>query len=274
MKIITEGNDRRYAILKKLLQRVGAASITDFQTSRGLIKDGKFGLFSYRKLYSEVLSVVDVSFKDYPVGDVFEKRQIVIHHSAGWDNARGVFEYWDSDARRGVCTSCAIGDNGQVLRGFDEQFWGHALGIEQSLFNSMGVKTVNNLMLNRQAVQVEICAWGRLTENGKGGYKSWKGVTVPSNQVDVVPFRGFPAYERYTEKQLEALELWIVLNAMRFDIPLDYKGPTFWNVNRAALSGEPGVWGHCSYRLDKTDPYPQPELLNLLSNLSTWTSTS
>jgi hypothetical protein len=54
---------------------------------------------------------------------------------------------------------------------------------------------------------------------------------------------------------------------MRFDIPLEYKDAAFWNVNDRALSGEPGVWGHCSYRQDKTDPYPQPQLILMLQNL-------
>ena len=86
--------------------------------------------------------------------------------------------------------------------------------------------------------------------------------------VDPVPFRGYPAFERYTEAEVKTLEMWVVLNALRFDIPLDYKGEEFWNVSNRALSGEPGVWGHCSYRVDKTDPYPQPQLISMLQTLS------
>jgi len=268
MNIITEASGRRYRILTHILQLVGQTNVVDFQASQGLTKDGKFGLMSYNKLYALLLKPIQIPFQDYPVGEVFPKRQIVIHHSAGWDNARGMFQDWDKDARRGVCTAAGIDDGGRLYRGFDEQFWGHAIGVEESVFRQRNIKNMNNLTLNRQAVQLEICAFGALTTDGKGGFKNWTGATMPMGKVDTVPFRGYPAFERYTEAEVKTLEMWILLNAMRFDIPLDYKEAAFWNVNDRALSGEPGVWGHCSYRLDKTDPYPQPQLIEMLKRLS------
>lgn len=267
MQTITENSGRRFRILIHLLQQVGHNNILEFQSSNGLTKDGKFGLFSYNKLYNLLLNPIQVPFHDYPIGQVFDKKQIVIHHSAGWDNARGMFQDWDRDARRGVCTSAAIDDGGRLFRGFDEQFWGHAIGVEELVFKQLNIKNMNNLMLNRQAVQLEICSFGALTDNGKGGYKNWTGTTMDKSKVDLVPFRGYPAFERYTEQEILTLEKWILLNAMRFDIPLEYKGSAFWNVNDRALSGEPGVWGHCSYRVDKTDPYPQPQLIEMLKRI-------
>jgi len=272
MQIITESSGRRYRILMKLLAKVGSNDIVHFQASKGLTKDGRFGLMSYGKLYEALLSPINIPFHDYPVGQVFPKTQIIIHHSAGWDNARGMFQDWDKDARRGVCTACGIDDGGRLYRGFGEEFWGHALGVEEVEFRKRGIKNMNNLTLNRQAVQLEICSFGGLTDNGNGAYKTWAGNILPDAKADKVPFRGYPAFERYTEKEIETLETWIVLNAMRFDIPLDYKGTAFWNVNDRALSGEPGVWGHCSFRQDKSDPYPQPQLISMLQNLLSYES--
>lgn len=272
MQVITESSGRRFRILNKLLSKVGSSNIVSFQASNGLTKDGKFGLMSYGKLYNALLSPVSIPFHDYPVGQVFPKNQLVIHHNAGWDNARGMFQDWDRDARKGVCTACGIDDSGGLYRGFGEEFWGHALGVEEIEFRKRGIKNMNNLTLNRQAVQVELCSFGGLTENGNGSYKTWANTLVSTSNADKIPFRGFPAFERYTEKEVETLETWILLNAMRFDIPLDYKGASFWNVNDRALSGEPGVWGHCSFRQDKSDPYPQPQLISMLQNLISYES--
>lgn len=257
----------RYSLLMELLKRVGFENIIDFQASQSINKDGKFGLLSYKKLYNLLLNPIEIPFKDYPIGQVFPKRQIVIHHSAGWDNARGMFQDWDTDARKGVCTSCAINDNGELYRGFDESFWGHALGVEESEFKRRGIKNSNNLTLNRQSVQIEICSFGALTALDSGGYQTWSGNRMPQDKIDEVSFRGVKAFERYTEKEINTLETWILLNALRFEIPLTYREVDFWNVSGKALSGEPGIWGHCSFRTDKTDPYPQPQLLEMLSNL-------
>jgi hypothetical protein len=268
MIAINQNTGRRYRILTHLLSLAGFEGISHFQNQRGLKTDGKFGPLSYRSLYTLLLNPIDVPFHDYPIGEVFPKKQIIIHHSAGWDNARGMFQDWDRDARRGVSTSVGIDDNGRLFRGFDEQFWGHAIGVEEHVFKQRNLKNISNLMLNRQAIQVEICSFGGLTPDGRGGFKNWIGNTMPHDKVDKIRFRDFPAFERYTDKENDTLKTWILLNAMRFDIPLDYKGQAFWNVNNRALGGEPGIWGHCSFRLDKTDPYPQPQLIETLNNLS------
>jgi len=38
-------------------------------------------------------------------------------------------------------------------------------------------------------------------------------------------------------------------------------------LNQSALDGAGGLWGHCSYRPDKSDPHPQGELIDLLQSL-------
>jgi len=45
-----------------------------------------------------------------------------------------------------------------------------------------------------------------------------------------------------------------------------YNG-NMWDVNEDALNGEPGVWTHVSYRSDKSDCHPQPELIDVLKSL-------
>ena len=38
-------------------------------------------------------------------------------------------------------------------------------------------------------------------------------------------------------------------------------------LNRSAIDGYPGIWSHTNVRIDKTDIFPQPELMNLLKSL-------
>jgi hypothetical protein len=42
-----------------------------------------------------------------------------------------------------------------------------------------------------------------------------------------------------------------------------------WDVSKNALSGKPGIYTHVSYRKDKSDCVPQPELITALQSLST-----
>jgi len=43
-----------------------------------------------------------------------------------------------------------------------------------------------------------------------------------------------------------------------------------WDVSQRALSGEPGIWTHVSYRQKpgKTDCHPQPELIEMLKTIA------
>jgi hypothetical protein len=52
----------------------------------------------------------------------------------------------------------------------------------------------------------------------------------------------------------------------KFGIPLDYNAD-MWDVTNNALDGKPGIWTHNSYRTDKSDCHPQPELIKMLQTL-------
>jgi len=52
----------------------------------------------------------------------------------------------------------------------------------------------------------------------------------------------------------------------KYKIPLDYN-PTMFDVSQEALSGKAGIWSHTSFRKDKSDIHPQPELIQMLKSL-------
>jgi len=44
---------------------------------------------------------------------------------------------------------------------------------------------------------------------------------------------------------------------------------TMFNINQSALELKPGIFTHVNYRTDKSDVYPQPELIQMLNQLHT-----
>jgi len=49
---------------------------------------------------------------------------------------------------------------------------------------------------------------------------------------------------------------------------MEYMGDeNVFSLSKDALSGKPGIFGHCSYRLDKSDIHPQKEMIDMLKSL-------
>jgi hypothetical protein len=205
------------------------------------------------------------------------KRQIIWHHSAGWDNARGMIDYWQNDARRGVATAIGITDKGELYRAFDESYWGGSIGCDAKTFIQHGIPLIyqngsvaNNQLLDRSAVAVEVCNWGSLTER-EGKLYSWANALVPREKAIELNYKTVKFYEAYTEKEITTLKLWTLLNSVRFNIPLEYNEEDMWQVSKNALSGKPGLYTHNSYRWDKSDVSPQPALINMAKDLVNYT---
>ena len=79
-------------------------------------------------------------------------------------------------------------------------------------------------------------------------------------------FRGFKYWHKYTDAQIEAVVDLLKLWEKRYGIDISYN-EDIWDVTPRALSGENGVFTHCSVRKDKFDVFPQPELIEALKSL-------
>ena len=260
-------------ILFNLLTELGYVDITDFQKRNGLTADGVFGMMSYNKLYNILLKVQPIEFEGFYFKVAHPKKQIIWHHSAGWDNARGMFDWWKADKVTHVATAIGISDDGTVSKGFDESFWAASIGCKGSVFTQNGVPLIyrngvvaNNTMLDEAAVAVEVCNWGSLTfKDGK--YYTWANTVVPAEKVLALDYKSTKFYEAYTDAEIKALKYWTLLNALRFQIPVDYNYDDFFKVSKKALSGEKGVFTHNSYRFDKNDVSPQPKLIKMAESM-------
>lgn len=241
-----------------LLSVIGYDSIETFQKANNLVVDGLFGSMSYKILYGQMLNVVDLTtFGGHYYLQVYPKNQIIWHHSAGWDNARGMYDWWRRDKVYHVATSIGITDRGLIFRGYDEQFWAHHIGMQHWL----------NLSRNQQSVAVEICNWGSLREKD-GKLYSWAGVEIPKEKTIELNYKGYQYYEAYTEAEIDALKYWTLLNAVRFDIPVTYREEDMWEVSYNAINGKPGIYTHNSFISWKTDVSPQPNLINMAKGLA------
>lgn len=207
------------------------------------------------------------------------KNQIVLHHTASGRGVDGDFRHWLNTPER-IATSYIIAHDGTIYELFSPDFWGYHLGIKMDVFVRHKIKPkyltdakgnsyfANNILLEKGSIGIELDSWGPL-ERVNGRYYSYTGKLVPEEQVQVygeIYFRRKKYYEKYTPEQIHSLSFLLKVLSEQYNIPLTYRSH-MWEVSQEALMGVPGVWTHVSYREDKTDCHPQPELIKMLQEL-------
>jgi len=209
------------------------------------------------------------------------KKQVVLHHTVSGAYAQGVVDWWNKDPQR-VATSFIIQGNGKIYQLYSTKYWAHHLGIKADFLKKMGFTDsgTRNSTLNKNSVGIEICNWGPLLKGSDGKFHPVKWdtelkkyipnakITIDSSRVEAYekPFRSFTHFEKYTEEQIISIERLLIYLCDKFDISKSYN-TDMWEVSKNALSGKSGIWGHVSMRSDKSDPHPQPELIEMLQNL-------
>ena len=235
-------------------------------TKQALKEKSKEGLAISKLDLNEIISV------DFPENQYMkeqtEKKQIVIHHTVSGQGVDGDISWWRQTTER-VGTAIIIGWDGKIYQCFSTKYWAHHLGC----------KTSKNTELNKASIGIEIDAWGGLVRTNRLWYPAkWDAVLkqnvantnvkpIANVQVYEQPFRGFYGFEKYTDAQIEAVRKLLVFWNERFDIPLNYN-EDMWKLSGKALDGQAGVWTHVSFRADKSDCHPQPELIEMLKSLA------
>lgn len=205
--------------------------------------------------------------------EIFSKKQIVLHHTSSGPGVEGDARWWLSTPDK-VATTKIIDRNGTIYSCFDSKYWASHLGLHH----------VNNGVLQRGSIGIEIDSWGVLAFI-EGAYRSYLGAKVLDENVVEYPygFKTIPKssyfdkhevtgqtahfYEKYTEAQIlsvaQLLELWSGI----YNIPLTYN-EDMWALSERALAGERGVWAHVSFLSEKSDVHPQEELIEMLKSLT------
>lgn len=218
----------------------------------------------------------DIVLVDFPESQYIQeetnKVQIYLHHTAGNSNPYGVYTDWASNKER-IATCVTIGGipkkndsfgDGQIVQGFSSKKWAYHLGLRESTFHNFNLPYKS---LDKLSIGIEICSWGQLTYKNSKFY-TWTGKVLDDTEVIELgsPFRGFKYFHNYTDNQIDSVEKLLRYWGDRYNIPLTYN-PDIFEVNVRALSGEPGVYTHCSVRYDKIDIYPHPKLIEMLKSL-------
>lgn len=212
-----------------------------------------------QKQWSVVDKIIQLPFpKEQYIPEVVHKDQIVLHHTASGSTAVADANYWKSTPER-VATAFIIDRNGTIYQCFSSGYWAYHLGMKANMGGVAG--------LDKGSIGIELDSWGILTEqNGK--YYSWTKEEVPKERVQVYPkpFRGSKYYEKYTAAQLQSAKELVQFLAAKYKIPTTYR-PEIFDVDKKALSKVAGTYTHVSFRKDKSDCHPQPELIAMLKSL-------
>lgn len=192
----------------------------------------------------------------------FPKKQIVLHHTVSNGNAKSVLAWWASTPSK-IGVAFIIDREGVIHQCFSSKHWAHHLG----------TKAKNNKQLNQQSIGIELCSWGSLKKsplqpNVKATFTSSTGTIVTNDEIVELekPFRSSIYYQKYSDKQLKSLQILVNYLCETFNIPKTYNSD-MWEYSRMAMKGNPGIYTHVSYRKDKSDCFPQKELIEMLDKL-------
>lgn len=221
---------------------------------------------------------------DFPENQYYRettsKNQVVIHHTVSGGYAQGVINWWNQDPQR-IATHFIIQQDGTIFQLYSSKYWAHHLGVKADFLKNMGFTDygTRNTLLNKSTIGIEICRWGGLVKDDNGfhpakwdtttkKYVPYTKITIPVENVQSFPrpFRDFYHFEKYTSAQLISVSRMLTYLCDKFGISKEYYG-NMWDVSKDALAGKPGIWTHVSYRPDKSDCFPQTELINMLQNI-------
>jgi N-acetyl-anhydromuramyl-L-alanine amidase AmpD len=191
-----------------------------------------------------------------------KKTQIYLHHTAGNSSARNTVNWWNSNSDR-IATAYVIDGSGEILNCFDDKYWAYHLGLKQEIF------TANNIpfkWLDKISIGIEVCNWGYLTKK-KDGFYNYVGKRVNDNEVTELakPFKGFKFWHSYTDAQIQSIFQLLQNLCLKHDIRNTFSDN--WAIDKNALNGISGIYTHNSVRVDKSDIYPNPKLIEILKLL-------
>lgn len=208
------------------------------------------------------------------------KSQICLHHTVSGPYAQGVIDWWNQDTQR-IATHFVIQKDGTIFQLYSSKYWAHHLGVKSTFLKQMGFADygTRNVLLNQSSVAMEITNWGGLVKDNNGFHPAtWDTtlkryvpvtkVTIPDQNVQIYskPFRDFVYFEKYSSEQIESISRLVTYLCDKFNISKEYN-EDMWDVSKRALGGINGIYGHVSMRPDKSDPHPQPELIQMLQSL-------
>ena len=261
------------------------SSVKKWQSENGLVADGIVGPATWdvmglattdssEQIYTtENGLVVEKYFLpkgEYKNGPT-NKEYAFLHHTAGWHNPFKTIDHWGRDSRGAVATEFVLG--GQSVKGNDNKYDGKMVQAFPEGAYGWHLGKNGSQHMHTHSVGIEVNNFGYIV-NGK----TYAGTRVEESQIVTLkePFRGHKTWHRYSDKQIEAIRLWLLWIAERDNIDIreglpsliKEKGAKAFDFNPDAYYGKvKGTWTHTNTRKDKFDMFPQEELLEMLITL-------
>jgi len=261
------------------------SSVKKWQSENGLVADGIVGPITWDTMG---LATTDSSEQIYTTenGLVIEKyflpkgeykngptnkEYAFLHHTAGWHNPFRTIDHWGRDSRGAVATEFVLG--GQSVKGNDNKYDGKMVQAFPEGAYGWHLGKNGSQHMHTHSVAIEVNNFGYIV-NGK----TYAGTRVDESQIVTLkePFKGHKTWHKYSDKQIEAIRLWLLWIAERDNIDvreglpslIKEKGAKAFDFNPDAYYGKiKGTWTHTNTRKDKFDMFPQEELLEMLITL-------
>lgn len=220
---------------------------------------------------------MDINYlKDFPESkyykDVCDKKQIVLHHTVSDpNNSRSDIEWWKSNNDH-ICTPFIINYDGEITQLYSSKYWSHHLGITRDFLREYGIGdyATRNVKLNKESIGIELDSWGGLIKVSDNKYKNAYNNIITLNDDEVqyfeLGFRGYHYFQKYSVKQIKSLESLLIYLCDKYGIS-KVVDDNIWSVSDKAINSVNGIYAHVSYREDKNDIMPQPEILEMLIKL-------
>lgn len=257
-------------------------AVKNWQSNNGLLPDGIVGTKTWDAMglattdNSESIYVTsnDLTIEKYylPKGEYnvgpTKKEYLFLHHTAGWHNPYKCIDQWGRDNRGKIATEFVLG--GQSVKGTDDDYDGKLLQSFPEGGYGWHLGKNGSQYMHTNSVGIEICNFGYVV-NGK----TYAGTKVEESQIVKLnkPFRGYQEWHRYSNEQIETLRKFILYIAERDNIDvrdgliksIRENGVDGFEFNEDAYYGKvKGMWTHTNTRKDKTDLFPQQELIDML----------
>lgn len=257
--------------------------VKDWQSKNNLVADGIVGPSTWNAMGLATTDNSELTYQtknglvvhrhflpnaEYMTGS--NPEYVFLHHTAGWHNPFNTIDNWARDARGKIATEFVLG--GQSVKGNDNKYdgtlvqcmpqggWGWHLGTGMSY-------------MHKHSVGIEVNNFGWVKDG-----KTYAGTIVSPSQIVTLsqPFRGHKTWHRYSDKQIEVLRDWILWIGERNNIDvraglpllIKQRGAAAFEFNQEVLNGRiKGLWTHTNVRRDKSDMFPQQELMDMLVSL-------
>jgi len=217
--------------------------------------------------------IIQVDFpKDCYVDDETEKVGVVLHYTAGNPKqGKEVYDWWRKDKQGRVATHFVVNALGKIFQGIPVKKWAYAIYVnaKDNAVSLRYKKRSHQRFLDSRYVQIELSNWGYLTEKD-GKYYSYTGVEIPEDEVCVLnkSYRGHKYFQKFTDVQISQLEKLLLYLHFEHGIDVSCSFPlSIFSISEYALKGHGGVWAHTSFRTDKHDIFPQPEIIEMLERV-------